>query len=133
MDWFRGDVLVLEEVVFIDDEEEILDIFKEIFSAAEYKTKYFEDPSGARDYILNEGGRIFAVVSDLKMPLLNGFDLIQTYYKKFPHIDNYIATAFWNEVPPNLEEFNITQVLRKPVNLIEIKKMLTDLYKTKCS
>lgn len=122
-----------DEIVFVDDEKHILEIFREIFSGEDFKTSYFVNSVEAQKYILENGKNIIGVIADLKMPELDGFSLIKSYGEEFPKIENYIVTAYWKEMPSNLENFNIKEVIRKPVNLIEMKAMLMSIYKEKPS
>lgn len=124
---------MLDKIVFVDDEEHILEIFREVFSGEDFKQHYFDNSTEAKEFILQNGKNIFAVIADLKMPELDGFSLVKTFCNNFSHIQNFILTAYWKDIPSDLEVYNIKEVIRKPVNLIEMKAMLKTLYKEKSS
>lgn len=107
-------------ILYVDDEEINLEIFKINMH------KYFKIEtarSGVEGLrILEEGNTIQLVISDLRMPEMDGLEFIKTAKEKHPDIKFFIITGY--EITPEIDEALetnlICQYFNKPYNVNEI-------------
>jgi two-component system, response regulator, stage 0 sporulation protein F len=68
------------------------------------------------------------VISDMKMPGMNGIEFIRTAKKDFPEILFFILTGFdiSEEIADALNEGIINKYFRKPFNMKEIESSIQD-------
>src|SRR5215813_9251080 len=103
-----------EAVLIVDDEPDLASLFTEALKAGGLKAIGFDNPITALKYIENNHQIICLVVTDWKMPELNGFDLA----KRVCNIDSEIGIMLMSayELEENqLKEINKDDYLRKPV------------------
>lgn len=118
-----------KEIVFVDDEDSIIAIYEEVFEFENAKPVFFTDPKEALSYILKNGENVSVLVTDLKMPEMSGLELIKELKNELPHIINFVVTAFWKDAPSNLVEYNISEVIKKPTDLMLLRTRLEELVK----
>lgn len=114
----------LKTLVFIDDNEDIIEAFKDFFESQDYVIRCFECGAEAIDYIKTDD-TIFLLITDLKMPKMDGFEVYQKLKGegliRFPiyllsgHIDE--------EMKSKAKEIGFDFVLEKPFdpNTLEMK------------
>ena len=78
--------------------------------------------------ILNNNHDVIVVVSDMKMPVMNGMEFIKLAKKKHPDIKFYILTGF--EITEEIQEAItlkwIVKYFRKPFNRNEMDNAITE-------
>ena len=72
--------------------------------------------------------QIKIVVSDMKMPEMNGVQFIRIAKNDYPHIDFFILTGFeiTQEIADALNEKVINKYFRKPFNAQEIENAINE-------
>jgi response regulator RpfG family c-di-GMP phosphodiesterase len=78
--------------------------------------------------ILKNNNSILVVISDMKMPGMNGVEFIKKAKASFPHIRYYILTGFdiTEEIADALNENLIQKYFRKPFNMNEIERSILE-------
>ncbi len=114
-------------LLYVDDEILNLTLFK-----LNFKKEYtiFTAESGEEGLnILKENNEISAVISDMKMPGMNGVEFIRTAKNMFPKISYFILTGFdiTEEIADALNENVIEKYFRKPFNKREIISSLQEV------
>jgi len=114
-------------VVAIDDDEMILTLLEEFFSTDDmtyiYKLETFTNPIDAALFI--GGQKPDLVLVDLLMPELSGFDMAEKIQQASPHSQIIVLTGYaTDENIAKLKNYNIYEVLTKPVNLKILKKTI---------
>lgn len=109
------------KVLYVDDEQINTQLF-EINFAEKYDV--YTVSSGAEGLsILEKEPNIIVVISDMKMPELNGIEFIKKAKERFPSIKYYILTGY--EITPEIQEsLNnglIHKYFRKPFNIKSIE------------
>ena len=105
-------------IVIVDDDPDLVDLFKEILNKNGYTVWGFTHPIIALKFIENNHKNCNLVISDCQMPLINGFEL----GKKITEIDSnikLILISAYDDRHENTLEFKFIQ---KPItinNLIE--------------
>ena len=113
-------------ILYVDDESVNLKLFeinfKKIFNVltAESGAEGLEQ--------LKVNPHTIVVISDMKMPGMNGIDFIRLAKKDFPHIRFFILTGFdiTEEIADALNERLIHKYFRKPFNMKEIEDSILE-------
>jgi len=111
-------------ILYIDDEPINLELFEIIF---EDKFQILTAESGYDGLtILRSNHEISVVISDMKMPGMNGIEFIKIARKEFPDILFFILTGFeiTNEIAEALNDKTIDRYFRKPFDMDEIEEAI---------
>jgi len=116
------------KILYIDDEDINLQLFEINFS-----DKYhvmIADNGFAGLEILDENPDVLTVISDMKMPGMNGIEFIKKAKEKFPQKHFYIITGFDSspEICEAIESQLILKQFRKPYDKNEIERALNEMY-----
>jgi len=112
------------KILYIDDEEINVQLFQIIFS------KNYEVLTGYSGFegieILAEHIDTAVVISDLKMPVMNGLEFIKKAKEKYPNKKYYILSGFeiTAEIKEALDSGLIHKYFGKPFNLQEIERAI---------
>ncbi len=79
-------------ILVVDDEEMMRNLLERILSREGYKIKTAEDGLQALEVLKSE--KIDIIISDMKMPRMNGFELLNVVKKEYPDIGVIIMTAY---------------------------------------
>jgi len=117
------------KVLYVDDEPLNLMLFK-----ANFKNKFnvITAESGHQGLdILRSNPNTAVVISDMKMPGINGIEFIRLAKKDFPDISFYILTGFdiTDEISQALNEGLIHRYFRKPFDIKEIEQAILNAIK----
>jgi DNA-binding NtrC family response regulator len=116
-------------LLFVDDEEINLLLFKMSFSG-HYKIITTDSPLKALDMIKENDIKV--VISDYKMPNMNGMELIREIKKLKPEIICVILSGYF-ETEVSIEREMIYKYVMKPwdkIDLIKIVNSAFNLYNT---
>ncbi|MFN8259176.1 MAG: response regulator [Bacteroidales bacterium] len=109
------------KILYVDDEPINLKLF-EINFARDFEIFVAEDGISGLG-ILEKEPDIKVIISDMKMPGMNGIEFITKAKEKYPAKKYYILTGFeiTKEIQNALECGMILKYFRKPFNIKEIK------------
>ena len=113
-----------DAVLIVDDEPDLANLFTDALKAADLNAIWFDNALTALKYISDNHSTICLIVTDWKMPNMDGLELI----KQVAGIDNEIGIMLMSAYElkeDQLKEVNKDDYLRKPVHigkLIEIVK-----------
>lgn len=120
----RKEVMKMSEILVVDDELQILKVMQRLFSETDYEIITAENGIDALNLL--ENTEIDMIISDMKMPLMDGYHLLSTIKEKYPNIirislSGYAEeTAMYKASLHNISDYNIF----KPWNN---KKLLQDI------
>ncbi|OQX96960.1 MAG: hypothetical protein B6I20_13665 [Bacteroidetes bacterium 4572_117] len=116
-------------IVYVDDELINLQVF-EINFEDKYRISTFSSGKEALEFLDNSID-IKIVISDMKMPKMNGIEFIKKAKKKYPEITFYILTGFDinDEISGALNEKLIDQYFRKPFDVKKIESTIEEKLK----
>ncbi len=102
-------------VLFVDDEEINLFLFEKTFEKDFHVITASSGPEALKKIEKNKSD-IKAVISDMRMPLMNGLELIEKIKEDFPEIRNFILTGYGynSELEMALENKLIDKLFHKP-------------------
>lgn len=113
-------------VLYVDDEPINLKIFELSFKN---RFKIFTALSGFEglDILRNELS-ILVVVSDMRMPKMDGLEFIEAAKKEFPNLVFFILTGYdiTERISQALESHLINKYFRKPFNFNEIESSIVE-------
>jgi signal transduction histidine kinase/CheY-like chemotaxis protein len=117
-----------ERVLYVDDEEALVDTTTRILERLGYRVTAFSDPRRALD-AFNAGPNDFdAVVTDLAMPGLSGLELAREIRRVRSDIPLLFTSGFVRaEDVPELLELAPSQLLVKPNTVVELGPALSAL------
>ena len=113
------------KILIVDDDLELLTIFKAIFDSIDYNTIIANNAKDALKIIKQEGNNLSLVISDIVMPEMNGIKLIQNIQKmdlkiKFILMSGYPDKIFKEEGI----ELKKIPFLRKPFTLEQASDLI---------
>ncbi len=112
-----------EKILFVDDEESILDVASEYFSIKGYQV--YTARNGAEALSVLEKEQIDCCFTDINMPVMDGLELAENINKRDNTIPVVIMTGF-----PSLENTirtlknGVVDFLIKPINLNQLELCL---------
>ncbi len=112
------------KVLFVDDQEEILELIKIKLAGELYEKFYAENATEAMKIVESEG--IDVVVTDIFMPDIGGLDLLKRLKESHPDVVRVVLSGF-SQVNTVLEAINSGDIFRfitKPWRVDEEGKMI---------
>lgn len=112
------------KILYVDDEPMNLELFEMNFS------QLYEVFTSTNGYlgveILKENPDITGVITDLKMPLINGFEFLERVKKSFPEMKCFLMSGYDlnDQIANALKTGLILSHFIKPFNLKEIRSTL---------
>ena len=92
------------KILIVDDEENMLEMLKKFFLINDYECKTATNGLEALDILKKD--QIDIVITDMKMPKMDGMELLKTIRKKYENISAVIMTGFAEEYT-NTEALNL--------------------------
>jgi len=112
-------------LLLIDDEALILAALRRVLRGEGYEILTAE--SAAAGLSLLEQQRVDLVVSDQKMPGMNGIELLEIVAQRYPELPRILLTGWPEEIPESrLRELGIRALLPKPWNDELLKRTLRE-------
>lgn len=127
----RRSVMAKWQIVLVDDEKDILEIHKEFLSTVKHDVISFSNPEAAFNHIVEHHKQIIIILSDFKMPEMNGFEFRKKLLEKAIDLPFAIITGFYDkQMAVEAMSLRICQFLIKPTEekkLLEIVSKETEL------
>jgi DNA-binding NtrC family response regulator len=107
-------------ILIVDDELDIVNLFIELLKSKNYEVIGFTNPINALDYYKKNYDKYIMVISDIRMPEMNGFDLVKNIKKINTNILIILMSAYDNIDYSQLNELTIHEVIQKPIKITEL-------------
>ncbi len=115
----------LYKIVVIDDELGILELYESFIPSDKYEVVKFEEPVKALEFILKEQNNIAFIISDLKMPEMDGFTLREKMLSEGVDIPFAMITGFYDkEMATKAMKLRICEFLEKPVHEEKVLELI---------
>jgi DNA-binding response OmpR family regulator len=115
----------MKSLLFIDDEPELLNVWKRYFSARNYRV--LTAPAGLKGLKLAEREKPDLIVLDLKMPGLSGLETLQRLRKRDKKTKVIIMTAYGTaDFIRACSELGISDFISKPFDLKILLKVIEE-------
>jgi DNA-binding NtrC family response regulator len=108
-----------EFILIVDDEFDIVDSVKIWLERHDFAVCGFTDPLQALEFFKHNSGKINLVLSDIRMPQINGYELVRKIKILQPKVKVMLMSAFeineeeFSRVFPSVE----TGLISKPVSM----------------
>lgn len=113
-------------LLIVDDEKDILEVCKMSLSGS-FEVTTFSDPAEALDYFRTHSSQFDLVLTDIRMPKLNGFQLARQIGSLNSNIPILFMTAFNiypTEYQTDFPAADKDEFVQKPDGLLEVKARL---------
>lgn len=129
-------------VIIIEDDEDDRELMREVFLKLNYPNKvlFFGDGQEALDYLTDTPELPFLILSDINMPKLNGFELIDKLHtdaalqlKCIPYL--FFSTAADQKTVIKAYSLSAQGFFVKPSSMLEMEEVIRDImnYWQKCA
>ena len=115
----------MKKVLIVDDEPAVLFALSEALADRRRGVKVATAANGQEAVAILESEKVDLVVTDLRMPEMDGFELLTWLRRGFPHLPVIVMTAFVTETAARLD--GAPEVLEKPFDVGELKRKVWDL------
>lgn len=88
---------VRPKILLLDDEQDLLEMYKEVLSQLPHHPEIHLANSGARALALLESDPFTLLISDLKMPKMDGLQVLSIVRRKFPDLRVVVMTSSKDE------------------------------------
>jgi CheY-like chemotaxis protein len=85
------------KILLLDDDPDLLDMYKEILSQLPSKPEIFTAATGARAMAMLEEDTFRLLISDLKMPKMDGLQVLSIVRRKYPQLRTVVLTSVVDE------------------------------------
>ncbi|TAL69916.1 MAG: response regulator [Bacteroidetes bacterium] len=115
-------------ILFVDDDKDVIDGYKRmLFSMKKYWDLYFAISSEEALNLMSEN-KIDVIISDMKMPGMDGTTLLGKVRELYPQILRIILSGHQDEIKIIRSTTLAHQFLLKPCDANQIKKVVENLY-----
>jgi two-component system, cell cycle response regulator CpdR len=112
-------------IIVIDDHIDIANAIKMTLQLDGFKVDTFDDPLLALDYFKSHPKKFTAVISDIRMPVMCGIELVTNIKKLESNVIAIFMTAFdVDYVKQDLEkcDFEIAEIFQKPLKMKDLSE-----------
>lgn len=114
-------------ILLVDDAQEIRSMLKDALEKMGYEVFVASDGKKAKEVL--ENTMINLVLTDLRMPIMSGFELLAYVNANFPALPVIVMSAYGTpEVKRKLMQMGTIMVIDKPVELDALQQNLTDAF-----
>ena len=119
----------MDTVLLVDDERPFLESLKDGLSSYSSNLNVVCAANGREALAILEASPVDVVLTDLKMPIMDGFELLAYMSTHYPNIPVIVMTAFGTpETTTWLEKMGALQLLEKPLDIQSVaSKILENL------
>ena len=114
-----------EHILYVDDDEAINFLIERTLARAGYRVTGCDDPHAAIRLFAENAGNFDVVVTDLTMPAMNGFDLIQELRAVRPDVPVIMTSGYVREADQaRAADLGIGRIILKPHTIDELSREL---------
>ena len=111
---------IYRSILLVDDELDVVNLFTEVFKNRSYDVFGFTNPLKALEDYQKNYDQYGMVISDIRMPQMNGFDLVKNVKKINTNISIILMSAYENIDYSQLDHITINEVIQKPIKIMEL-------------
>jgi CheY-like chemotaxis protein len=102
-------------IVVVDDEKMMEEYIEELLQKRGYEHKSFDDPAKALDYFAENAESVDLIISDIKMPHIDGLELTRRAADIKNHVPVILLSGYSERLPEAATMENVRAVLEKPL------------------
>lgn len=117
----------MKKILIVDDEENARIGLSKLLSNEGYQVSAVGNGHEALDFLSN--AQVSLVITDIKMPQMDGLAFLRELNREYPGIDVIMITAYGG-VESYLEAMNLGafEYLNKPIKLDELKSVINKIF-----
>ena len=127
-------------IIIIDDDSDDQELLRDLFAELnlENEVHIFSEGESALDFLSDTSVRPFIIISDIKMPRMDGFELRNRLAQRSEHSKStpflFFTTGSTAQVLNAAYSHSVQGIFQKPVKYIEWKETLNNIlrYWTNC-
>jgi len=81
------------KILLLDDDEQILELYQELLQTLPSQPKIYVSNSGARAIALLESEPFSLLITDLRMPKMDGLQVLAIVRRKYPYLRIIVLTG----------------------------------------
>ena len=113
------------KILLLDDDPDVLDMYREILGQLSSKPEIHTATSGARGMAMLEAHEFRLLICDLKMPKMDGLQVLSIVRRKYPALRTVVLTSVADEqFRSRIYALGVDQFWQKPASEQEIKLFL---------
>ncbi len=117
-----------ETILFVDDEQALVELSKQALSHIGYTVEAFIDPNDAIKAFEADPDRYDLVISDMTMPGMSGIELSKKILQIQPNIPIIICTGHYTLIDEEkIKQINISAYATKPISMSELSQIIRNL------
>ncbi len=118
-----------ERILFVDDEQSLIDIWKEFLEKLGYHVDVWQSAHDALESFRAQPGKYDMVLTDMTMPKMTGLQLAGEIKKICPEIPIILCTGYNSNITPeNAIDMGINSIMMKPVPLQKLAKTIRRVF-----
>jgi two-component system, cell cycle response regulator CpdR len=112
----------MAKILVVEDDESVRTLAARALERVGHQVDLAADGAAGLESIRREAGRYDLVISDIRMPMMNGIEMAQSAAAQFPGIRIMLITGF-AEQRDDLADLGtiVCDILQKPFTLAEIR------------
>lgn len=117
----------MNSIILVDDELDIAKVLEQGLERLGFRVFGLTDPLLALEHFQINSDQYGLVISDLRMPVMNGYEFIKNIKKIKPEVIVFLMTAFEindNEFRRVLQTVNIDEFIQKPISFKELIRIV---------
>ena len=117
-----------DSIILLDDELDIAMVLEQGLERLGFRVSGFTDPLLALEHFQINSDQYGLVISDLRMPAMNGYEFVKNIKKIKPEVRIFLMTAFEindNEFRKVLQAVDIDEFIQKPISFKELTRMVS--------
>jgi DNA-binding response OmpR family regulator len=113
------------KILLVDDDQDLLDLYKEILAQLSAKPEVFTSTTGARAMAMLEAEPFTLLICDLNMPKMDGLQVLSIVRRKYPDLRTVVLTSVMDEqFRSRVYSLGVDLFWQKPGSGAEIKQFL---------
>jgi DNA-binding response OmpR family regulator len=122
-----------DAILMLDDEFDIMSIFTLALERQGFHVIGFTEPLLALDHFQKNSDRYWLIVSDIRMPLIDGYEFIKRVRELKPDVKVFFISAFLTDdiqYRTGLSLLKVDEYIEKPISLIDFIKLVKKYFLT---
>ena len=122
--------MIKPKVLCVDDEEDLLSLYLDCFSALDFEVHLAEN--GQQAYKSAREQFFDVIVTDYNMPILSGLDLIRGLREGFYNKDTpiFLISAYVDDIREKVEKIDKVHIIHKPFNVQDVSQQIKEFLDT---
>jgi two-component system, cell cycle response regulator CpdR len=114
-------------ILVVDDEQDIVNLIKQSLEPNGFQAYIFTEPSAALEHFISHSKDYDIVISDIRMPGMNGYEFIRNVKENNPKVKVILMTAFEiddKEFHNVLSDIKLDAFLQKPFHIQQLNEVI---------